>query len=233
MRMDRDFSRTGAATHQPDSERRARHTVCLIMAGLLLTTATVLAQAASQWIDFRVFDLRIRALDSGHHASVFGAASLLAQASAAAAIALRAASSPHRLRWLIVAGLVGVLLVVRTFMRHQAATTVLLLPLAALFFSLCWLTLRDPPGIRLTIWMSMFLLVCSFALHIVGHQPGGANADARDLTLAFQLTGILKHGAELAGWMLMTIGMSAAGWSMYGALEARSGSDVERKHSVA
>ena len=64
----------------------------VLAVGLLLTAAVVFAQTASQWIDFHFFDLRLRALDSGHHLSVFGAASILAQAVAAAAIALRAAS---------------------------------------------------------------------------------------------------------------------------------------------
>ena len=64
----------------------------VMTAGLLLTAAVVFAQTASQWIDFRLFDLRLAVLDSDPHASVFGAVSISAQAVAAAAIGLRAVS---------------------------------------------------------------------------------------------------------------------------------------------
>lgn len=187
----------------------------VIAAGLLLTAALVLAQTASQLIDFGLFDLRIRALDSNHHASVFGVASLLAQASAAAAIAFRVAASPRRLRWLMVAGLIGVLLIARTFIRHETTLAVLLPPLAVVFFSVGWLTLPDPAAIRFTIWGALFLLLCSFALHAVGPQAGVAPGHLRDHTWAFQLTGMAKHSAELAGWMLLATGMAAAGWMAY------------------
>ena len=71
-----------------------------------MTAAVVSAQTASQLIDFRLLDLRLGVLDSDHHASVFGAISILAQAVAAAAIGLRAISMP-RPALLLVAALVG------------------------------------------------------------------------------------------------------------------------------
>jgi hypothetical protein len=208
--MERDVSRLDLAARRRCAALRAAPSANVIAAGLLLTTALVLAQAASQWIDFRLFDLRIRALDSNHHASVFGAASLLAQASAAGAITLRVASPPRRPLWLILAGLIGALLIVRTFVRPQ--TTMLLLPLAAVFLSLCWLTLRDPVAIRSMVWGSLFLLVCSFGLHMAGPQAARAGGHLRDHTWAYQLIGMVKHGAELAGWMLLATGMAAAAW---------------------
>jgi hypothetical protein len=208
---DRNISRVGAAARALDGAHVLPHPRNVIAAGLLLTAAVVLAQAACQWVDFRSFDLTIRALDSDHHASVFGAASLLAQASAAA-MALRFASSPRRKRWLIIAAIVGVLLIVRAFVRPP--TTMLLLPLAAVFVSLCWLTTGERAGVRATVWGSLFLLVCSFALHVVGPQAGGTAGHVRDLTAAYQLAGVLKHGAELAGWMLLATGIAAA-WSTY------------------
>ena len=69
----------------------------VMTAGILLTAAVLFAQTASQLIDFRFFDLRLRVLDSDHHASVFGALSILAEAVAAAAIGLRAVSGGARL----------------------------------------------------------------------------------------------------------------------------------------
>ena len=45
----------------------------VITVGLALTAVVVFAQTASQWIDYRFFDLRLTVLDSDHHGSVFGA----------------------------------------------------------------------------------------------------------------------------------------------------------------
>ena len=79
--------------------RRMPSSTQVMTAGILLTAAVVFAQTAGQLIDFRFFDLRLRVLDSDHHASVFGALSILAEAGAAAAIGLRAVSG-RRLVWL-------------------------------------------------------------------------------------------------------------------------------------
>ncbi len=219
--MDSDLSRVGVAARERDARPRAANSPNVIVAGLLLTGAVVLAQAAGQWIDFRFFDLKLRALDSNHHASVFGAASLLAQAGAASAIAVRIARSPRRLHWLIVAGLLAVLLVVRTFVRPPPA--VLLLPLAVVFFAVSSLTWEDPAAIRLTVWGSLSLLLCSFALHVVGPQADGTRSSLPEDTWTFQLTGMLKHGAELAGWMLLATCMAAAHRSSCGLPRPRSG----------
>ena len=63
----------------------------VIVAGVLVSAAMFALLAASQLIDFGVFNLRLKALNADNHASVFGVASLLAQAvAAAAAIAWRA-----------------------------------------------------------------------------------------------------------------------------------------------
>ena len=113
----------------------------VLAVGLLLTAAVVFAQTASQWIDFHFFDLRLRVLDSDHHASVFGAASILAQAVAAAAIGLRAVSM-RRPAWLLVAALVGVLTVPRALMRYEPVfarydVPILVAPLTVVFVVLC------------------------------------------------------------------------------------------------
>jgi hypothetical protein len=188
----------------------------VLAAGLLLTAAVVAAQAASQWIDFHFFALRVRLLDSGHHLSVFGAASILAEAVAAAAIAMRGVSM-RRLAWLLVAVPVGVLIIPRALMRYEAAfarydVAILVVPLTVVFLVLCVLTLRDARRVRFMVWGSLALLACSFALHAVGPQ---ADADGRATTYvithtwAYQATGMLKHGAELAGWLLLATAMAA------------------------
>ena len=188
----------------------------VMTAGILLTAAVVFAQTAGQLIDFRFFDLRLRVLDSDHHASVFGALSILAEAGAAAAIGLRAVSA-RRLSWLLVAALVGVLTVPRALMRYEPAferyeVPILVAPLTVAFVVLCALTFRDARRVRFMVWGSLALLACSFALHAVGPQAdaGGNAAYLAEHTWAYQLTGMLKHGAELAGWMLLATGMMVA-----------------------
>jgi len=184
--------------------------------GLLLTVAVVFAQTASQWIDFHFFDLRLRVLDSDHHASVFGALSILAEAAAAAAIGLRAVSG-RRLPWLLIAALLLVLTVPRALVRYEPAfalydVPILVAPLTATFVVLCALTFRDARRLRLLVWGSLTLLTCSFALHAIGPQAdaAGSTASLATYTWAYQGTGMLKHGAELAGWMLLATGMVAA-----------------------
>jgi hypothetical protein len=200
----------------------------VMTAGLLLTAAVVFAQTASQLIDFHFFDLRLRLLDSGHHLSVFGAASILAEAVAAAAIALRAVSM-RRLAWLLVAVPVGVLIIPRALMRYETVfarydVPILVVPLAVVFVVLCALTFRDARRVRFMVWGSLVLLACSFALHAVGPQ---ADADGRATTYlithnwAYQATGILKHGSELAGWMLLATAVVAGSLASDGGRPAR------------
>jgi hypothetical protein len=196
----------------------------VLAVGLLLTAAAVFAQTASQLIDFHFFDLRIRLLDSGHHKSVFGAASILAEAVAAGVIGLRGASARRR-RWLLVAVPVGVLVIPRALMRYEAVfarydVPILVAPFTVVFVVLCALTVRDARLVRFMVWGSLGLLACSFALHAVGPQAdadGTATTYAITRTWAYQATGMLKHGAELAGWMLLATAVAA------GTLASRAG----------
>jgi hypothetical protein len=205
--------------HTRDAPRWAPRSTQVIKVGLVLTAVAVLAQTASQLIDFRLFDLRAGALDSDHHGSIFGAVSILAQVGAAAAIGLRALST-RRVAWLIVAALVGVLAIPRSLMRYVPGferydVPILLAPLTGVFVVVCALTLRDPRRVRFIVWGSLVLLGCSFALHAVGPQAdasgftSSAAAYLAEHTWAYQLTGMLKHSAELAGWMLLATGMIA------------------------
>jgi hypothetical protein len=188
----------------------------VITAGLVLTVAVVFAQTVAQLIDFRFYDLRLRLLDSDHHRSLFGALSILAEALAAAAIALRAVSG-RRLAWLLVTVVVGLLTVPRALMGYVVAfqqydVPVLAAPLGLVFVMLCALTFRDARSVRFVVWGSLLLLGCSFALHAVGPQAdaGGSSPSLSTHTWAYQVTGILKHGAELAGWILLATAMVGA-----------------------
>lgn len=183
---------------------RATHVIAI---GAAVTAGTVLAQAVGQWIDFRVFHLSMKVLDSNHHASIFGAVSILAQTGAAVAIALRAAQpNRHRFLWLSLGVLVAVLVFVRTFAAYDAI--LLLPPLAAVFGLLSALTLRDPLRVRVLVSSSLAMLALSLVLHSVG-LAANATSSALPWTSAYQLTAMLKHGAELAGWMLLATAMAA------------------------
>jgi hypothetical protein len=175
--------------------------------GVLVTLATVVAQTLSQSIDYGLFDLRLRVLDSNHHRSIFGAASLLAQAATIAAIAARCVWGSRRGGWLLVAALVGVLLILRITYGFDA---LLLLPLAAVIVVLFWrLTSDDPARTRALVWGALLLLGFSFVLHAL--VPKVDSVSLAGNTWAFQITAMLKHSAELAGWMLLATGVAAAG----------------------
>lgn len=191
----------GANPSRADGARR------VIIVGLCLAVGTVFLQAACQAIDFGLFHLDLRIIDSNHHKSVFGAASVLAQTAAAAAIILRAAR-PSRVRSvrMLLGALVASLAVVRALVSYDLA--MLLPPVAVVFGLLCWLARRDQRAIRLTVLASLALLVCSFALHAVG-PAADVGPGQVDGSWTFQLTAMVKHGAELAGWMLLATGMLA------------------------
>ena len=176
------------------------------MAGLLVTIALVVLQAVSQAIDFSVFNLRIRALNSDKHDSLFGLASLLAQLAVAAASVWRGRRvERHRRAWFVLGTLVSVLVIVRGLTTFNA--TALALPLACVFGQLCWLTWRDRGAARAVVWAGLVLMATSLVLHKVG--LGADTSTASDYTWAYQITGMIKHGAELAGWMLVVTGIVA------------------------
>lgn len=188
-----------------DMHLNSTSTERVVSIGVLVTLVIVIAQTASQSIDFGLFDLRLRALDSNHHRSIFGAASLLAHAAAVAAIAARSAWGSRREGWLLLAALVGVLLIVRITSGYDA---LLLLPLVACVFLLFWrLTIRDPPQPRAIVWGALLLLACSFGLHPVVPTVDALGPAANSWD--FQIKAMLKHGAELAGWMLLATGVAA------------------------
>ena len=178
----------------------------VVAVGLLVTIALVALQAAAQAIDFSVFNLRIWALNSDKHQSVFGLASLLAQLAVAAASVWRGYRvERHRRVWFAVGALVGALIFIRGLTTFNAA--VLAVPLACVFLLLCWLTWRDLGSARVVVWSGLVLLTASLLLHKVGLAADSSTAS--DYTWAYQITGMLKHGAELAGWMLLTTGIVA------------------------
>jgi hypothetical protein len=177
----------------------------VIAIGLGATAVMVALLAASQALDFGVFNLRLRWLNTDNHFSVFGVASLLAQVAAAAACAARGRTERHRWAWLTLGVLLVGLALSRTLTSYNAS--VLAAPLGCAFALLCWLTWRDPGASKGVVWAGLILLVISLLLHEVGVDADASKAS--DYTWSYQALAILKHGAELGGWLLVGTGLTA------------------------
>jgi hypothetical protein len=173
---------------------------------MLLALVVVVAQTTTQLVDFGFYDLRIDALNSNRHASVFGVASLLAQGAAALAAALRLAGPRRRGTWASITALIAALLYARVSVEFS--TTLLLVPVAALFWLLWRATVDDPPPARTALRAGLCLLVGSFAVHVVGPEIVSALGYSGD-SWPYQVKGVLKHGGELGGWILVATGLVA------------------------
>ncbi len=95
------------------------------------------------------------------------------------------------------------------------------MPLALVFLTLCWLTWRDPGPVRAAVWSGLVLLAVSLLLHKVG--LGADDSTASDFTWAYQIDSMVKHGAELAGWMLLATGIVAGSDALRRSLAAALG----------
>ena len=127
-----------------------------------------------------------------------------------AAIAARVVWSSRRTGWLLLAVLVGVILILRIANAYGVWR---LLPLVAVVVLLLWrLTLDDPPRSRIVVGCALLLLGFSFGLHAVIPKVDSLTTPVGH-TWAFQIKSMLKHSAELAGWMLLATGLVAASCS--------------------
>jgi hypothetical protein len=194
-----------AAASLPSISRATDPLRRVIVTGVLAAVVMVALHAVSQLIDFKLLNLS-RVFNADKRDSVFGLASLLAQAAVAAVSVWRARLVGRQRRaWYLLGGLVGVLLPIRGLTSFNAAA--LAVPLACLFGLLCWLTWRDPRAARRVLWVGLVLMATSLLLHKLGLASDSSTAS--DFTWAYQITGIVKHGAELAGWMLLATGAVA------------------------
>jgi hypothetical protein len=170
----------------------------------IVLTLVVVGQVLTQAIDFGFFQLRIGLLNSNNHASIFGVASLAAQALAALAAAGRSRASRRSTEWIVLAALTLLLLVARVGFSFRA---VLLLGPVALLFVLVWYLTSDDPGpARAVVRAGLAALVFSYVVHVFGPHVVAALGYAGN-TWPYQVKGMLKHSAELAGWLLVAIGV--------------------------
>jgi hypothetical protein len=208
------------------------HADAIVSLGVGIAIALVAAQTVAQIANF-AFAWGFQPLDSDTHASIFGAASLLATAVAALAAALRALTCGPRRPWRLAATLLTLVFLLRlSDVVTQEALFALFFPLVAFVFILLWrLTTGDASAPRAAVRAGLFLLVFSYAVHVVGPRlvtDAGYWGDG----WAGQVEGILKHGGELGGWSLISTGMVASAWTIAERVERRETS-LRSRNSAA
>jgi hypothetical protein len=108
---------------------------------------------------------------------------------------------------MMLAALTALLLVVRAGVTFRAA--LLLGPVALLFVLVWYLTSDDSEPARAVVRTGLAALVFSFVVHVFGPHVVAALGYAGN-TWPYQIKGMLKHSGELAGWMLVAIGIFQA-----------------------
>jgi hypothetical protein len=101
--------------------------------------------------------------------------------------------------------LIAALLVLRLAVTYGTAS--LIVPVTVTFLLLWWLSGSEPARARFILRAGLCLLVFSFVVHAVGPSMVSALGGG---SWAYQLKGVLKHSAELGGWMLVATGVAAA-----------------------
>lgn len=198
-----ELSPAGVPGVPPAADRMRR----VIVRGLFVTAVLTALLAASQLINYGVYHLRLQAFNTDTHASVFGVVSILAEASAAAAMVWRGTRvERHRWAWFVAGALAAGLILMRTFTTFNAAA--LAAPLACVFCLVCWLTWRDPGAARTVVWAALVFMLTSLVLHQVGLDADVLNYSNQ--SWAYQFTAVAKHGCELVGWLLLATGTVAA-----------------------
>jgi hypothetical protein len=195
----------GGTVRRGDDDRSADR---LVVAGLAVTLGVVLGGSILQFVGFGFFHNRVSALNSASDGGLFGFAGRLAIASAALA------SWMVLLRLRPVTPALVVLPPVLTFLavdevwrlhRQIGVQLVFYLPiLLAAFLAACAVARRlSPRSIRLCV-VALVLLGTSFLIHQTGEQllfRLGASTGG----WLFQVKAVVKHGTEVAGWLLMTL----------------------------
>ena len=183
-------------------EPRKIRTLALWCASLL-----ALATAVAQFVDYRVYDLRYRTLDSNTHASIFGAISLLASGIAVIAAILLAERRRTTSSILLCVGLVAL---VGLRVARPGAVVALSVPFDCLVLVILWR--EGANGSRPEGWLlraGCVLLILSFAVHVAELHafPYGRFSIH---SWAYQARCVVKHDAELAAWVLIAAGLLCA-----------------------
>jgi hypothetical protein len=175
-----------------------------------LTALVVAVQVTLHLVDYGVYDLRIRALNSNLDRSAVAWISPVALAVALGAATVIWRRRPARraadvaLVVLLAALLLEMLTQVRSSIPHWQL--VLALPLAAIL-ALLLLQAREAGGeAALCIYAGCAMLVVSFAIHVVGGRALAHLGWGGD-TWPYQVKVAIKEAAEISGWMLNAAGL--------------------------
>jgi hypothetical protein len=161
--------------------------------------ASAAAVVIMQFVDYGVFHLRVRALDGLTHASIPGVASLSALAMAACgSFAVAATGRRSSMTWVALGGVLLCVLALR--LAHPIHVLVFGLPVMAAALALLLMQhvrlLRD----------GCVVLAGSLIIHAFGSEIVSALGYGVD-SWAYQVKAVVKHGGELAGWLLVAGGV--------------------------
>ena len=189
----------------PDSRSRA---ATISSWGVKVAVAIALAASAAQLLDLAILDHRVRWLDMNTHASLFGAMSLFALASAGVAAALLAASERTRGRAsVLLPGLLAVLLFLR--LLHPVNVVFFAFPFAAATFAALWEFHRARSSdAQRVIRTGCVVLAGSYLVHAFGGGLISAFGYGSHTWLS-QARLLVSHTGELAGWVLVAAGLAA------------------------
>ena len=185
------------------------------MAGERLRTAAaiaalaVLGLAVTHTIDLWLLDRDPPWLEAGNGSSVFELMATATVALCAAAAALLAWTWPERRRLLapLAAGLALVFLVDAFALTDDfgAAGDGVLVALLAVVFVLLWSYARAAGTGGATIWVGLLLLGLSVAIRAADPVFSALGWEHGDV--AYEAKVVVKHGSELAGWILVAFGL--------------------------
>src|SRR5258708_7076412 len=197
--------------------------------GILVTIVVVLAVSAAQLINYGFFDQKIPALDPGSDGGVFGAIGDVALAAAAvSAWILAARVRSARSVTIALSGLLTFLAADDVARLHEHIPHWLLFFFPFLLPSFICLVavargLSGPPQFRgdrgagrtvvdRLIGVGLLLLAFSFLLHLFGERLL-LDLGFSITGLAYQIKAAVKHGTEVTGWLLITLGLLRLGLS--------------------
>jgi hypothetical protein len=189
--------------------RRAR-TERLITAGIAATGVIVLAATVTQLIDYGLLGDRVALLDSGTDGGIFGVVgdvSLVLAAVAAWIVLIR--MRPVTAATVALPPLLTFLAIDKTFRFHDHIPhwIVYYLPvLAGAFVAAAFIARRLSPRCFRVTAIALAMLAASFLINRTGdwilRVTGGY-----EYGWWWQVKGLVKHGLELAGWLLVALGL--------------------------
>jgi hypothetical protein len=201
----------------------------LLDLGGALAVAAVVVQTVTHIVNFALFDLDVEQLDAGSDSSAWAwASSMAAFAAAFSALLLAAGGRDWRVRWLVLAGIVGFLSLDDLLQVHEysgdfveefgipeewelrrAVWPAIFLPLLGTAL-LLMLQLARSAARRDGRFLRLGLAMLAAAVAIEALTPIFFWIDWEQETWPYELEQVVEEGAELAGWTLVAAGIAAA-----------------------